>query len=496
MARSNIGKISKELNYLRFKPWKDGRVLATTDTGDFAILQKADFDALVKGELSKESDLYKELDKKNFFINDEMLKRAFYKYQNRYSFAQKGPNLHILVVTLRCNYNCVYCHASKRGMEKAEYDMTIDTAKKAVDFIFTTPNSAINIEFQGGEPLANWPVVDFVIDYAREKNKQEKKELAFSVVTNLSLMDGAKLDKLIAEDIYLCTSIDGPEKLHNKNRPYTGGSSYELTTSWMKVIEDRYKALGMDPKTHHVDVLLTVSKESLKLGGKKIVDEYVKLGRNTIHLRPLNPFGFGKKAWSSIGYSIEEFNAFYNDTLDYILQLNAAGTEILERQAAIVLTRILSDEDPNYMELRSPCGAGIGQLAYNYDGKIFTCDEARMVFEMGDEIFLLGEAGISDYKSVIEHDTTKVMAMASCQDGIPGCDQCVYKPYCGVCPVFNYAEQGDIFGRMPTNERCKLLMNLHEKLFDLIDKNDDGINAVFKRWITRRRREGSAAGPA
>jgi hypothetical protein len=30
------------------------------------------------------------------------------------------------------------------------------------------------------------------------------------------------------------------------------------------------------------------------------------------------------------------------------------------------------------LELRSPCGAGIGQLLYNYDGKVYTCDEGRI----------------------------------------------------------------------------------------------------------------------
>ena len=36
------------------------------------------------------------------------------------------------------------------------------------------------------------------------------------------------------------------------------------------------------------------------------------------------------------------------------------------------------------MELRSPCGAGTGQIAYYYDGNIYTCDEGRMLAEMGN----------------------------------------------------------------------------------------------------------------
>ena len=32
-------------------------------------------------------------------------------------FLDYGPNLHICVVTLRCNETCVYCHASRADMD-------------------------------------------------------------------------------------------------------------------------------------------------------------------------------------------------------------------------------------------------------------------------------------------------------------------------------------------------------------------------------------------
>ena len=480
-------KKNPELNYIRFKHFVDGDILATTDTGDWHFFSPEDFDLLINGKLDKDSDLYKELDGKNFFINDDMLRRAYEKYQQRMMFTRSGPNLHIIITTLRCNYNCRYCHASRRPMKSSEHDMSPDTAKQVVDFIFKTPNPAVNIEFQGGEPLANWETIEFIIDYAREKNKTENKELAFSLVSNLSLLDDEKLEKLIAEDIFICTSVDGPRDLHDLNRPASEGSSYDQTMYWMKRIEEAYAKRNLDPKTHHVDVLLTVSRDSLSRG-KDIVDEYVAMGRNTLHLRPLNPFGFGKSAWSRIGYTTEEFNTFYNETLDYIIELNRKGVEIIERQAAIVLTRMLTDTDPNYMELRSPCGAAIGQLAYNYDGNIFTCDEARMIYEMGDDIFLLGHISNATYESIINHGTTKTMVIASTQDAVPGCADCIYKPYCGVCPVYNYSEQGDIFGQMPGNERCKFMMSQHEKFFSLLKHADDDLQEIFKRWTTRRSR--------
>ena len=50
----------------------------------------------------------------------------------------------------------------------------------------TSPS--INFEFQGGEPTANFDAIKFVVEYSREKNKYEKKELVHSLVTNMTFM--------------------------------------------------------------------------------------------------------------------------------------------------------------------------------------------------------------------------------------------------------------------------------------------------------------------
>jgi len=163
--------------------------------------------------------------------------------------------------------------------------------------------------------------------------------------------------------------------------------------------------------------------------------------------------------------------------------LNLKGVEILERLAAIFLTKILTPDDPNYMDIRSPCGAGIGQIAYNHDGGIFTCDEGRMVYQMGDEAFQIGTVEGASLRDIVTHDTVKSIAMASCLDSIPGCAQCAYKPYCGTCPVFNYTEQGNIFPQNTTNDRCAIYMGVQDRLFERLMGGDPAVVEVFRRWV-------------
>jgi sulfatase maturation enzyme AslB (radical SAM superfamily) len=54
-------------------------------------------------------------------------------------------------------------------MDQKELDMSKETAKKVVDTIFYTSNPSITIEFQGGEPLVNWDVIKFIVEYAEKK---------------------------------------------------------------------------------------------------------------------------------------------------------------------------------------------------------------------------------------------------------------------------------------------------------------------------------------
>ena len=133
------------------------------------------------------------------------------------------------------------------------------------------------------------------------------------------------------------------------------------------------------------------------------------------------------------------------------------------------------------MELRSPCGGAIGQLAYYYDGNIYTCDEGRMLAEMGDNSFLIGNVNNS-YKELIESDSTKATCISSCLEVIPYCSSCVYSPYCGTCPVLNLALNKSIFAKHPNGYRCQIYGGILKILFDYIKNDQEALN-IFYEWI-------------
>ena len=155
------------------------------------------------------------------------------------------------------------------------------------------------------------------------------------------------------------------------------------------------EVLGFDK----VGALMTATRLSLQ-HPREIVDEYVNNGFQSIFLRNLSPYGFALKTARSIGYAVDDFLPFYREALDYIIEVNRKGINFVELYAQLLLTRILTPFSTGYVDLQSPAGAGIGVAVYNYDGDVYASDESRMLAEMGDKQFKLGNVHTDSYEQI------------------------------------------------------------------------------------------------
>ncbi len=66
--------------------------------------------------------------------------------------------------------------------------MTQETARQALELAFRSPSPHLKIEFQGGEPLLNFPLIRWITAEAKRMNKEHGKDLAFVIATNLALL--------------------------------------------------------------------------------------------------------------------------------------------------------------------------------------------------------------------------------------------------------------------------------------------------------------------
>ncbi len=456
-------------NHTRMKIFDKEHTLLTTDTGSWVVLNNKEFKNFNENEIK--GPLFKKLEEKGIILTEDNVQKIIKDVRDKNLFLFQGPSLHIVVPTLRCNQKCLYCHSKSKSPDAKEYDMNEETAKKTVDFIFQTTSNCITIEFQGGEPLLNFDIVKYIIEYSQELNKKYRKDIKFDLVTNLTLIDEKKLAYLIEKRIGICTSLDGPKSVHDKNRPYLGGKeSYEDVVKGINMVRTKEEC--------ELNALMVTTKYSLEYS-KEIIDEYLKHGFKMIQLKQLNKLGDAKGIWEQIGYNADDFLSFWKTSLNYIIEINKKGTVFYEFITKHILEKILTKSNSTFLDLMSPCGAAIGQLAYAQDGKIYTCDEARMY-----DLFCLGDVKENSMKEVLTSEQTCSIIASSTNDNLI-CDACVWKPYCGVCPVCNYSEQGNLIPKLALSNRCKIYKEIFEYIFQKLIFDEESSN-IFNRWVKKK----------
>ena len=456
--------------------WKNGEVLITNDFGDYAFLTKDEFMSFATNKVHRGSELYDLLSKRGFVTDDDpdvFISERIGDLRNIKGYLFSSTALHIFAITNRCNQNCVYCQAKAPG-STLDGIMDVETGKKAVELAMQSPSPNLTFEFQGGEPLLNFDLILEMIKHSKELNQRYKKNIEYTIVTNLIALTDDKLQALIDNNVSICTSLDGCEPVHNHNRKLrSGGGTYK----YVKEAIQKVRAAGKQ-----VGAIETTTRFSLQYP-EEIVDEYVNTGLGGIFLRPLTPLGFAKSYWDEVGYTAEEFIAFYKKAFDRILEINKCGVCFPELHATYFLRKMLHGDADNYMELRSPCGAGIGQMSYYYNGNVYTCDEGRMMGEAGDNTFLLGNVFTDTYDDMVGRKSCRATCAASVVESLPKCCDCAYHPYCGVCPVVAYSSSGDIFPREPFDFRCKVYKGILDILFDLLQKDDPDTMHILQSWI-------------
>lgn len=461
------------INYFNFKRFGSDYLL-TNDLGRFLFANPDELKSLIKDEIDYSSPFGKRAEESFFCYNGSRqafsdILKPFYRESKSYLFT--ATSLHIFVVTNACNMNCVYCQAQS-GNVIPHGMMTKEIAKKAVDIALSAPTKYLSFEFQGGEPLLNFQIIKYIVEYTNEQLKAGvNKTVEYNVVSNLTLLNDEIAEFIQENNIGVSTSIDGDAVLHNRNRKYRTNAD---------TFDDVLKAINTLKKYGvQIGAIQTSTKYSLK-HAKEIVNTYVNLGLPSVFIRNLTPLGCAKSEWKKIGYTPEEFIQFYRECFQYIISLNQDGIFIKEGHASILLSKILTGYPTNYMELRSPCGAGVGQVAYYYDGNIYTCDEGRMLAEMGDDSFKLGSVDNS-YDELISNSSCKAACISSVLESIPMCCDCVYHPYCGTCPVINLALNNDIYLREPHDYKCTIYMGILETIFEAL--KNPCYKEILEEWI-------------
>ncbi|MBQ8190241.1 MAG: His-Xaa-Ser system radical SAM maturase HxsB [Bacteroidaceae bacterium] len=465
----------------RFAHFNEDEYLLTNDVGEYIFLSNSDFDRFINLKLDTKSELFMDIASKQIATTDkveDVVNMLATKFRTKKSILQDFTTLHMVVPTLRCNSSCIYCQVKRHESTDHSADMTKLTAKNIVKTIFESPSPCIKIEFQGGDPSTDFEMVRYIIEEAEWENLFKKKDLSFVICTNLTLINEKMVKYLKKHNCLISTSLDGPKDLHDKNRPLQDKNlnHHELFERNLRMIRKIWD------DNECVSALMTTSKYSLGRF-KDIVDEYIRLGFNSLFFRALNPYGFAKEYKNKVSYSVEEFIDNFKEGLDYIIELNKKGIFFIEGYSALLLKRMLTPFATGFVDLQSPAGVGIAGAIYDYDGSVYVADEGRMMARFKNYYFRLGNVNENTHQEMFNGEKLHSIIHSACTECLPECAECVFQPYCGADPVRNLSEQKDIIGHRPTNEMCKKNKAIIHYLFELIKKNDPNINRVFWSWI-------------
>lgn len=430
-------------NFYRYDIYdKEKRVyLITVDDGNFIFVNSHILKQIKRGKI-EDVEIFKKLEDKGIVLTEKNIQKVIKKTSNRYQFLTNGTTLHIVIPTSRCNLGCTYCFASpdKISADKNKTDMTDETAKKIIEFILKSPSYATSIEYQGGEAIANFDKIKLMTKHGRELNKIYDKDLEFSIVSNLTLMTDEIVEFLIDNDISICTSLDGPKYVHDKNRVINikegkDVGTYDKVIYWIDRINEKYKERGIDKK---VNALMTITQYSLPYY-KEIIDEYIKHNISLVDIRELTIVGnaANKDEVSHIFYSNDQFKEFYMKSLEYIEELKEKGYNMVERTKDMYETKILENKPTYHTDFESPCGAATGQIVYHSSGDVYTCHES-----LGREEFKIGNVYTDKWADMFRREETGKAILNSMLESNVKCDRCNFKPYCGTCMVENFYNFG------------------------------------------------------
>jgi His-Xaa-Ser system radical SAM maturase HxsB len=467
-------------------PWDSDRVFVSSLAGDHLIMPRADLDLLVEGHMGADHPLFGSLQARHVIAADPELTTLvplLSQMRTRKAYIESGPALHIFVVSLRCHHTCNYCQVSRQPTGASHFDMAGEAAGHAVDRLFDWPSRDLTVEFQGGEPLLHFARVRDLIERIDARNQTEGRRIRYVLASTLHDLTDEQLCFMRDHNVVLSTSLDGPEWLHNANRPRPEKDSYRRT---LEGIERGRRALGADA----VSALTTLTRLSLT-APEAIVDEYRKQGFHTISLRPLSPYGFARKTDARNGYSIANFLAFYGVAFAHLMQVNRSGYRLEETTASLLLSQLLTPFAHGYVDLRSPTGAGLGAVIYDYDGTVYPSDEARMLAAMGDRRFALGRVD-EPVDAWLASDAMGELLDAGVAEALPTCADCAYVPYCGADPIDHYARQGDCVGHRPSSSFCERQIGLFDFLIQQLETCSVQEKDLLYSWAHQQGADGVA----
>lgn len=333
-----------------------------------------------------------------------------------------------------CNMRCTCCYAKGGDYGHGPSMMSTKVAFAAVEMAKERFGGVRTIQFFGGEPLLNWPVVLSVCEYVNRPSRDHAGTPRLGVVTNLTRLPAGVEDVVNHCRLWITVSLDGPPEVNDRQRVFPDGSG-----SYHVVVENIRRLQEATPQPRAVEVTFTDTHKALGWTGDSLRRFFQNLGIEFVLISPVWDPSDPELAHSLLPLLESELPS----------PLGIMCQEVMD-------PRGLLDMLPLVVKRSSPywCWAGLTSLTVTSTGDIFPCQLflAHPEFRIGNVL----DGTWSDAVVARLRENTK--------EADPACRVCEVRWTCRGCIATALALQGRL---NPRDERfCASVRRLAAEALD------------------------------
>ena len=332
-----------------------------------------------------------------------------------------------------CNLRCKYCFAATGDFCMGERKLLpYEVGKAALDWLVEKSGKRVNLEvdFFGGEPLMNFPVMKKLVEYGRSIEKEKNKKFKFTTTTNCVLLNDEIIDFLNREMHNVVISMDGRPEVHDRMRPTVNGKgSYEIIAPKAKEFAKR-----RGDKEYYIRGTFTGYNKDFGNDVLFLADEgFEQLSIEPVVTDPNCEYAIKEEDLPQIREEYERLAQIYIDR-----RANGKWFNFFHFMVDL-------EGGPCLRKRLTGCGAGNEYIAVTPDGAIYPCHQfvGREGFRMGS---VLDDTFNRDIQTKFANNT--VLTKEKCRD-------CWARFYCsGGCAANAHAFHGDI--SQPYDMECQM----------------------------------------
>jgi uncharacterized protein len=320
-----------------------------------------------------------------------------------------------------CNLRCIYCFAGTGPFGGSRELMSAEVGRAALDFLVRSSGARRNLEvdFFGGEPLLNFPVVQELVAYGRQLEQEHDKVFRFTLTTNATLLTEEVQEFLNRERIAVVLSIDGRQQINDQARPYSDGSG-----SYQDIVPDMLRFAASRGHDNYY-VRGTYTRHNLDFAAD--VAHLANLGFRHLSMEPV--VGSPDEDYTLRHEDLPRLMEEYERLVAYYVAQHKAG-----RPFTFFHFNLSLDHGPCAIKRVTGCGAGYDYLAVTPSGELYPCHQF-----VGQPEWLIGnvEQGITRRNLSRQFQEVSLYSKPQCVD-------CWARFFCsGGCMAHAWFANGD-----------------------------------------------------